>query len=34
MLTLTFADGEVPVRVEQEGRPAYDRPKPDQPSLL
>ena len=34
MLTLTFADGEVSVRVEQEGRPAYDRPKPEQPSLL
>lgn len=34
LLTLTFADGEVPVRVEPESRPAYDRPKPDQPSLL
>ena len=34
MLTLTFGDGEVSVRVEQEGRPAYDRPKPEQPSLL
>jgi exodeoxyribonuclease VII large subunit len=34
LLTLTFADGEVPVRVEPETRPAYDRPKPEQPSLL
>jgi exodeoxyribonuclease VII large subunit len=34
LLTLTFSDGEVPVRVEPEARPAYDRPKPEQPSLL
>ena len=34
LLTLTFADGEVPVRVEPEARPAYNRPKPEQPSLL
>lgn len=34
LLTLRFADGEVPVRVEQEARPSYDRPKPEQPSLL
>ena len=33
-LTLTFADGDVPVRVEPEPRPAYDRSKPEQPSLL
>jgi exodeoxyribonuclease VII large subunit len=33
-LTLTFVDGDVPVRVEPEPRPAYDRPKPEQPSLL
>ncbi len=33
-LTLIFADGDVPVRVEPEPRPAYDRPKPEQPSLL
>ena len=34
LLTLTFSDGEVPVRVEPEARPAYDRAKPEQPSLL
>lgn len=34
LLTLTFSDGEVPVRVEPEARPAYDPPKPEQPSLL
>ena len=34
LLTLAFSDGEVPVRVEPEARPAYDRPKPEQPSLL
>jgi exodeoxyribonuclease VII large subunit len=34
LLTLTFTDGEVPVRVEPEARPAYDRSKPEQPSLL
>lgn len=34
LLTLTFSDGEVPVRVEPEARPAYDRPAPEQPSLL
>ena len=33
-LTLIFADGDVPVRVEPEPRPAYDRSKPEQPSLL
>jgi len=33
-LTLTFADGEVPVRVEPEARPAYNAQKPEQPSLL
>jgi exodeoxyribonuclease VII large subunit len=33
-LILTFADGDVPVRVEPEPRPAYDRSKPEQPSLL
>ena len=33
-LTLTFADGDIPVRVEPEARPAYERPKPEQPSLL
>lgn len=33
-LTLTFADGEVPVRVEPGPRPAYDPAKPEQPSLL
>jgi exodeoxyribonuclease VII large subunit len=34
LLTLTFNDGAVPVRVEQEPRPAYVVPKPEQPSLL
>lgn len=33
-LTLSFADGDVAVRVEPEPRPPYDRPKPEQPSLL
>jgi exodeoxyribonuclease VII large subunit len=34
LLTLRFRDGAVPVRVEPDARPAYDRPKPEQPSLL
>ncbi len=34
LLTLSFADGSVPVRVEPDSRPAYGRAKPDQPSLL
>ncbi len=33
-LTLAFHDGEVPVRVEAPPRPAYDAPKPEQPTLL
>jgi exodeoxyribonuclease VII large subunit len=33
-LTLRFANGDVPVRVEPEPRPAYNRSKPEQPSLL
>ena len=33
-LTLTFADGDVPVRVEPEPRSSYVREKPEQPSLL
>jgi exodeoxyribonuclease VII large subunit len=34
LLTLRFRDGAVPVWVEPDARPAYDRPKPEQPSLL
>jgi exodeoxyribonuclease VII large subunit len=34
LLILTFSDGEVPVRVEPEARPAYNAQKPEQPSLL
>ena len=33
-LTLIFADGDVPVRVEPAPRPAYNRAKPEQASLL
>ncbi|UAK25197.1 exodeoxyribonuclease VII large subunit [Sphingomonas nostoxanthinifaciens] len=33
-VTLVFADGSVAARVEATGRPAYDKTKPEQPSLL
>jgi exodeoxyribonuclease VII large subunit len=33
-LRLRFADGEVDVRVERSGTPAYDAPKPHQPDLF
>jgi len=33
-LTLHFRDGPVDARVERPSPKAYDKPKPDQPSLL
>jgi exodeoxyribonuclease VII large subunit len=33
-VTLVFADGRVAARVEGGGRPAMERPKPEQPTLL